>query len=66
MARKHEALEAAIDECRNAGKKYKVEQCRRSDHWKMYIDGVKRVLIISNTFAIAIVRNDVRKALRGL
>lgn len=64
MARKHEALEAAIDECRKAGKTYKLEPAKGS-HWKMFIDGVKRVIIISDTFALKIVRRDVRKAIGG-
>ena len=62
--RKHEALEAAKDECEKAGKKYRLEPSKGS-HWKMYIDGVKRVLVISNTFCISIVRKDVRKAIEG-
>jgi hypothetical protein len=63
--RKNEALEAAIDECRKAGKSYTLKLCKRSTHYKMFIEGVKRVLIISNTFAIEIVRHDVRKAIKG-
>lgn len=63
--RRHEALEAAIEECRKAGRTYKLEPGKGS-HWKMFIDGVKRVIIISDTFALKIVRNDVRKAVRGM
>lgn len=63
--RRHEALEAAIEECRKLGKKYRLEQCKTGNHWKMYIDGVKRVIIISDTFALKIVRRDIRKAIGG-
>lgn len=66
MACKNEALEAAKHECIKANKNFRIEQCKRSGHWKMYIDGVKRVLIISNTFAIKLVKSDVRKALKGM
>jgi len=64
MARKHEAIEAAIEECRKAGRTYKLEPAKGS-HWKMFIDGVKRVIVISNTIAVDRVRNDVRKAIGG-
>jgi predicted secreted Zn-dependent protease len=62
--RRHEALDAAKEECRKAGKTYKLAPAKGS-HWKMFIDGVKRVLIISNTIAVDRVRNDVRKAIGG-
>lgn len=66
MTCKNEALDAAKHECVKAGKNFRIEQCKRSGHWKMYIDGAKRVLIISNTLAINLVRGDVRRAIRGL
>lgn len=64
--KKHEALEAAKNECFKANKKFRIEKCKASTHYKLFIDGVRRVLIVSDTCAISIVRNDVRKAIRGM
>ena len=63
--RRNEALEAAIEECKKAGKEFRVEHVRTNNHVKFLIDGIKRVLIISNTRAINTVRTDVRRAIRG-
>lgn len=64
MVRKHDALSAAKQECDKAGRKYILKPAKGS-HWKMFIDGVKRVIIISDTFALKIVRRDIRKAIGG-
>lgn len=64
--RRNEALEAAIDECRKLGVKFRIEKVSTSNHVKLLIEGCKRVLTVSNTNAIKTVRTDVRRAARGM
>lgn len=64
MCRRHEALEAAIDECKKLGRSYRIEMKKR--HYQMFIDGCKKVLTISDTRALCNVRTDVRRAIKGV
>lgn len=64
--RRNEALEAAIDECRKLGVEFRIEKVSTSNHVRFLIEGYKRVLTVSNTNAIKAVRNDIRRAIRGI
>jgi hypothetical protein len=64
MSLRIEALEAAKEECLKAGRTFKLEKGKK--HWKLFIDGCKNVLTISDTRAINNVRCDVRRTIRGV